>query len=217
MWRFHFQMCKNLIWVVVSAISQRKYTHFLKIFRADINVHEINSHYIQYSFVLKQVAMWLKMHKLMLFWRQSTHLMAKISCLLWNMNHNTFISLCSTVCMYLSGDQRSRPLCFRRPARWLQPDGPSDPCQSRIRKVGMRSNDSRFIRTRRRTRGLTDTNPLQNQNSSTVSLFIMHFTLKRDPSPTEDTLHIIPHSGTLKGLRSKVRWCHRVLYPASCK
>lgn len=49
-------------------------------------------------------------------------------------SYSTYAALSLNIWLYydcvscvFSGDQRSRPLRFCRPARWLQPDSPSDP------------------------------------------------------------------------------------------
>lgn len=79
----------------------------------------------------------------------------------------------------------------------------------RRRKATKREQSSEILliqMTHRRAQGLTNPDPEHRHNS--LSLFIMHFTLKRDPSLTEDTLLIIPQCNALKGLGSNIRWCH---------
>lgn len=79
----------------------------------------------------------------------------------------------------------------------------------RRRKATKREQSSKILlirMTHRRAQGLTNPNPEHRHNS--LSLFIMHFTLKRDPSLTEDTLLIIPQCNAPKGLGSNIRWCY---------
>lgn len=115
-------------------------------------------------------------------------------------------TLCHCVC--LTGDQRRRPLCFRRPARWLQPNSPSDPRRGRGENWG-RGDEAVKVP------------PSRDELTRTIAQLQLYASLpccfKKDQSLTEDicsSFHTVARS---RCSQSKVRWCHHALYSVLCR
>lgn len=127
--------------------------------------------------ILVYYNLWHCFHQFVLLWMQKSWEPFHTLLPLWGFNFKSLISTQTNVFvkLYLSGDQRRRPLRFRWPARWLQPDSPSDPHQDRAEKWRRELEAVTVPSFSKHAGGLSDElTTLHNQDSLTVSLSILH-------------------------------------------